>query len=125
MSDWWQWAPEKDSNNQLGFAVVGVGRFGSAVCRELIRNGSDVLAVSNVIGSNIFNVLVVLGSSAIVMPLKVESRLVRRDVPLLIAVSSAVWGMAFGRTSLPILLQVCARSSRGDFPVLGIVSVLC
>jgi len=44
MSDWWQWAPKKDTD-QLGFAVVGVGRFGSAVCRELIRNGSDVLAV--------------------------------------------------------------------------------
>ena len=44
MSDWWQWAPKKDTD-QLGFAVVGVGRFGSAVCRELIRSGSDVLAV--------------------------------------------------------------------------------
>ncbi len=47
MSDWWQWAPEKDPKNQLGFAVVGVGRFGTAVCRELIRNGSDVLAVDS------------------------------------------------------------------------------
>ena len=44
MSDWWQWSP-KQSTDQLGFAVVGIGRFGSAVCRELIRNGSDVLAV--------------------------------------------------------------------------------
>ena len=44
MSDWWQWSP-KEGTNQLGFAVVGIGRFGSAVCRELIRNGSDVLAV--------------------------------------------------------------------------------
>lgn len=44
MSDWWQWAPKKD-NQKLGFAVVGIGRFGSAVCRELLRNGSDVLAV--------------------------------------------------------------------------------
>ncbi len=44
MSDWWQWSP-KQGTDQLGFAVVGIGRFGSAVCRELIRNGSDVLAV--------------------------------------------------------------------------------
>tara|TARA_B100000029_G_scaffold394882_1_gene392570 strand:- start:806 stop:1510 length:705 start_codon:yes stop_codon:yes gene_type:complete len=44
MSDWWQWSP-KEGTDQLGFAVVGIGRFGSAVCRELIRNGSDVLAV--------------------------------------------------------------------------------
>ena len=46
MSDWWQWTPQKETD-QLGFAVVGIGRFGSAVCRELIRNGSDVLAVDS------------------------------------------------------------------------------
>ena len=46
MSDWWQWAPKRDAD-QLGFAVVGIGRFGSAVCRELIRNGADVLAVDS------------------------------------------------------------------------------
>ena len=46
MSDWWQWLPKKDSDS-LGFAVVGTGRFGSAVCRELIRNGADVLAIDS------------------------------------------------------------------------------
>jgi cation:H+ antiporter len=59
-----------------------------------VLQGSDALALSNVVGSNIFNVMVVLGSSALVLPLRVESRLVRRDVPLMIAVSAAVWGMA-------------------------------
>ncbi|MDP6309513.1 MAG: NAD-binding protein, partial [Prochlorococcaceae cyanobacterium ETNP14_MAG_4] len=44
MNEWWNWAPQKGTH-QLGFAVVGVGRFGSAVCRELIQNGADVLAV--------------------------------------------------------------------------------
>ena len=43
MSDWWQWSPKKE-NEALTFAVVGVGRFGTAVCRELISNGADVLA---------------------------------------------------------------------------------
>ena len=44
MSDWWQWSQRK-LGDDLGFAVVGVGRFGTAVCRELLRNGADVLAV--------------------------------------------------------------------------------
>jgi len=57
-------------------------------------NGSDSLALSNIVGSNIFNVMVVLGGSALLRPLRVESRLVRRDIPLLLAVSTAVWGMA-------------------------------
>ncbi len=46
MSDWWHWLP-RQSTDELGFAVVGIGRFGSAVCRELIRNGVDVLAVDS------------------------------------------------------------------------------
>ncbi len=52
--------------------------------------------MTNVVGSNIFNVLVVLGASAVVLPLRVKSRLVRRDVPLLLGVSMATWGMASG-----------------------------
>jgi len=35
MSDWWQWS-QKREKEALTFAVVGVGRFGTAVCRELI-----------------------------------------------------------------------------------------
>jgi cation:H+ antiporter len=58
--------------------------------------GDADLAVSNVVGSNIFNILVVLGASAAIVPLRVKSRLVRRDVPLLLGISMAVWGMASG-----------------------------
>ncbi len=46
MNQWWQWSPQQGADS-LGFAVVGIGRFGSAVCRELIRNGADVLAVDS------------------------------------------------------------------------------
>ncbi len=82
----------------IGLTVVSLGTSAPELFVSLssVFRGSDALALSNVIGSNIFNVLVVLGSSALVLPLKVESRLVRRDVPLLIAVSTAVWGIASG-----------------------------
>ncbi|WP_036892153.1 MULTISPECIES: potassium channel family protein [Prochlorococcus] len=46
MSQWWRWLRNKDDES-LGFAVVGIGRFGTAVCRELIRNGAEVLAVDS------------------------------------------------------------------------------
>ena len=80
----------------IGLTIVSLGTSAPElfVSVSSVLKGSDSLAVSNVVGSNIFNVLVVLGGSALVLPLKVESRLVRRDVPLLIAVSTAVWGMA-------------------------------
>ena len=80
----------------IGLTVVSLGTSAPEFFVSIgsVLRGADALAVSNVVGSNIFNVLVVLGSSALVLPLKVESRLVRRDVPLLLAVSAAAWGMA-------------------------------
>ncbi len=80
----------------IGLTVVSLGTSAPELFVSIgsFFRGSDAIAVGNIVGSNIFNVLVVLGSSALVMPLRVESRLVRRDVPLLLAVSTAVWGMA-------------------------------
>jgi cation:H+ antiporter len=49
--------------------------------------GEADLAVGNVVGSNIFNVLFILGLSAIVAPLVVARQLVRLDVPIMIAAS--------------------------------------
>ncbi|MCT0217144.1 calcium/sodium antiporter [Synechococcus sp. CS-1330] len=82
----------------IGLTVVSLGTSAPELFVSLISTiqGSDAIAVSNVVGSNIFNVLVVLGLSALVVPLRVKSRLIRRDVPLLLGVSMAVWGMASG-----------------------------
>ena len=80
----------------IGLTVVSLGTSSPELLVSLnsIFRGSDSLAVSNVVGSNIFNVLVVLGISSLITPLKVKSRIVRRDVPLLIAISCAVWAMS-------------------------------
>ena len=55
--------------------------------------GQGEIALGNVVGSNIFNVLVILGLSALIVPLRVDRQLVRFDVPLLIGLSIAVYGM--------------------------------
>ena len=80
----------------IGLTVVSLGTSSPELLVSLnsVFKGSDSLAASNVIGSNIFNVLVVLGISSLITPLKVRSRIVRRDVPLLIAISCAVWAMS-------------------------------
>ena len=82
----------------IGLTVVSLGTSAPELFVSLISTfqDGDAIAVSNVVGSNIFNVMVVLGLSALVVPLRVKSRLVRRDVPLLLGVSLAVWGMASG-----------------------------
>ena len=85
----------------IGLTVVSMGTSAPELFVSLLSTiqggaGGDAIAVSNVVGSNIFNVLIVLGASAAVMPRRVKSRLVRRDVPLLLGVSMATWGMASG-----------------------------
>ena len=87
----------------IGLTVVSFGTSAPELFVSLLStlqtSGSvDSIAVSNVVGSNIFNLLVVLGASALVMPLRVQSRLIRRDVPLLLAISMAAWGMASSGT---------------------------
>ncbi len=44
MSQWWQWGADSPVRHG-GFAVIGVGRFGSSVCAELLRSGAEVLAI--------------------------------------------------------------------------------
>lgn len=56
--------------------------------------GEPDLVVGNVVGSNIYNVLLILGLSALVAPLLVEAQLVRRDVPIMVAASVVVLAMA-------------------------------
>ena len=71
----------------IGLTVVSLGTSSPELLVSLnsVFKGSDSLAASNVIGSNIFNVLVVLGISSVVTPIKDKSRIGRRDVPLLMA----------------------------------------
>ena len=80
----------------IGLTVVSLGTSSPELLVSLnsVFKNSDSLAASNVIGSNIFNILVVLGISSLITPLKVKSRIVRRDVPLLIAISCAVWAIS-------------------------------
>ena len=44
MTNWWKWQGGTDRIAKT-FCVIGVGRFGSAVCRELLRAGAEVLAI--------------------------------------------------------------------------------
>ena len=57
--------------------------------------GQSDIAMGNVVGSNIFNVLLILGLSATIVPLAVSQQLIRLDVPIMIAVSLAAIAMGF------------------------------
>jgi cation:H+ antiporter len=80
----------------VGLTVVAFGTSSPELAVSVLAasRGEPDIAVGNVIGSNIFNVFVILGLSAIVAPLIVQARLVRIDVPMVIAVSLAAWAFA-------------------------------
>jgi cation:H+ antiporter len=64
--------------------------------------GRDDIAVANVVGSNVFNVLFILGACALVLPLRVAQQLVRLDVPIMIGCALLLWLLgADGRISRP------------------------
>jgi cation:H+ antiporter len=76
----------------IGLTVVAYGTSAPemAVSINAALSGQADIAAGNVVGSNIFNVLFILGLSAMVAPLVVSQQLVRLDVPLMIAVSVAM-----------------------------------
>ncbi len=87
----------------IGLTVVAYGTSAPelAVAVSSAFKGQPDIAIGNIVGSNLFNVLFILGVSAIIVPLVVHAQLVRKDVPVMIAVSVATLVMAldgsFGR----------------------------
>lgn len=69
-----------------------------SVKAALVGNGGADVAVGNVVGSNIANILLILGGSAAITPLVVSRQIIRVDVPVMIASSLLVWAMAADRT---------------------------
>lgn len=70
----------------IGLTVVAFGTSAPemAVSAGAALSGQGDIALGNVLGSNIFNVLFVLGLSAVIAPLVVSRQLIRLDVPLMI-----------------------------------------
>ena len=77
------------SSLAIGLTVVAYGTSSPemSVSAYAALAGQADLAVGNVVGSNLFNVLFILGLSALVSPLRVSTQLVRFDVPVMIGVS--------------------------------------
>lgn len=80
----------------IGLTVVGFGTSAPelAVSLDAARRGAADIAVGNIVGSNITNVLLILGLSALIAPLVVQRQLIRIDVPVMIACSVAVMLLA-------------------------------
>lgn len=77
----------------VGLTIVALGTSAPELAVSLsaaIRGNADI-AIANVVGSNIFNTLFILGLAALVSPLIIHSTMIRREVPIMIASSFAVF----------------------------------
>jgi cation:H+ antiporter len=77
----------------VGLTVVAFGTSSPemAVSVSAVSRGASDIAIGNVVGSNIFNILLILGLCALVVPLVISWRLVRLEVPLMIGISVLLW----------------------------------
>ena len=81
----------------VGLTVVAFGTSAPELAVSVMSAFKDQadLAVGNVVGSNIFNILVVLGISALIIPLTVHQQLIRFDLPVMIFLSVLLYGVSF------------------------------
>lgn len=98
----------------IGLTVVAFGSSAPqmAVSLQAAQAHTPDIAVGSVIGSSIFNILVTLGLSALIIPLRVSRQLVRLDIPLMIGASLLVfllaWNEELGRLDGILLLSALA-----------------
>jgi cation:H+ antiporter len=80
----------------VGLTVVAFGTSAPemAVSVQSAWSGQVDIALGNVVGSNIFNVLFILGASALIVPLVVHQQIIRQEVPVMIGASLLLWAMA-------------------------------
>lgn len=98
------------SDAVVGLTVVAAGTSTPELVTSLVavRRGQDDIAVGNVVGSNIFNVLGIAGATALILPLPVPAEILARDI---------WWMMAASLLLLP-LMRTGMRVSRVEGAVL-------
>ncbi len=89
----------------VGLTIVAFGTSAPemAVSVNAALAGSGDLAIGNVVGSNIANVLLILGLSALIVPLSVNAQIIRQEVPIMI-----------GASLLLVVLALDGNISRGE-----------
>jgi cation:H+ antiporter len=87
----------------VGLTIVAFGTSAPEVAVSVgaVLDGNPDIAIGNVVGSNIFNVLFILGISALIAPLIVNIQLIRQEVPIMLGASLLLLALGLdGKLSL-------------------------
>ncbi|MCA9108039.1 MAG: calcium/sodium antiporter [Pirellulaceae bacterium] len=81
----------------IGLTVVAFGTSAPelAVSVMACSQGETDLAIGNVVGSNLFNTFFILGAAALIVPLAIERRMIRFDVPFMVMLTISAYAMVW------------------------------
>ena len=84
----------------IGLTIVGFGTSAPEllVSLQAALAGQSGIAIGNVVGSNIANILLILGASAVIAPLVIPGRQMLRDLAFMLAATAILWLMLLGDT---------------------------
>ena len=87
----------------IGLTIVALGTSApeAAVSISAALKGNNGISIGNVVGSNIMNILVILGLTAVIKTLTVKKSVIRIDLPVMVTATIAMilWGMLGGKLS--------------------------
>jgi cation:H+ antiporter len=81
-------------NRPLTVVALGTSLPELAIGIDAVRQGSPGLAVGNIVGTNLVDLLFILGLSALILPIAFERRTLRFDLPAMTAACLALWLLA-------------------------------
>lgn len=116
----------KISNFIIGLTIVGIGTSAPELFVSISSalSGSGDIAMGNVIGSNIANILLIMGVTATVLPFPIERMQRRRDIPFMIAMTILVLMIANDKI-LPGFSANSLNRLDGIFLLLVFVGYMC
>jgi len=84
----------------IGLTVVAFGTSAPEMAVNILAaaQGNSAIAMGNVVGSNIFNIMIILGACSFIRPLMVGTQLTKIDIPIMAGTSALCWW--FGRDGL-------------------------
>lgn len=100
----------------IGLTIVAMGTSlpEAAVSVSAALKGSAEITIGNIVGSNIMNVLLILGLTSLIIPIAVQKSTVKYEIPYMVAISALLMGLGYtdqvvGRTDGLILwaLMLC------------------
>ncbi len=114
----------------IGLTIIafGTGSPELVVSAEAALYGNSAIALGNIIGSNISNTCLILGTAALIYPMKAKTQVVRREMPVMVVASALLWLLILdgelgrmdgailfiGSISYTALVYFIARSNKSD-----------